>query len=146
MPTAAKLTGAILFGALGYAIYVAMMVAVGDDLPPSNLLIICVVAGLFVGWQLCGRNAVGLWSGVANGLNAVVSLGLLVITLISVVRMIELSMKNRYDGPADAFTHAVAMMTQNVVKFATVEIGLLLLIGGLVGGGLTGLVGRWIAR
>lgn len=146
MPTGAKLTGAFCFGVLGYAIYVAMMMAVGNDLPPSNLLIICVAGGVIVGWQLCGRNAVDFWSGLANGLNAVVSLGLLIVVLISVVRMIELSMKGRYDGPADALTHAVAMMTQNVVKFATVEIGLLLLIGGLVGGGLTGLVGRWIAR
>ena len=146
MPTAAKLTGALCFGVLGYAIYVAMLMALGDDLPPSNLLIICVGAGLIVGWHLCGRNAVDLWSGIANGLSAVVSMGLLVVALISVVRMIELSLKDRYDSPADALINAVAMMTQNAVKFATLEIGLLLLIGGLLGGGLTGLVGRWIAR
>ena len=67
MPTAAKLVAGVVFAALGYAIFVSMVTVYADDRMPEYLLPLCLVAGLIVGWQICGKKALGLMSGVGNG-------------------------------------------------------------------------------
>ena len=73
MPTAAKLVAGVVFAALGYAIFVSMVTVYADDRVPEYLLPLCLVAGLIVGWQICGKNALGLMSGVGNGYTAIVA-------------------------------------------------------------------------
>lgn len=73
MPTAAKFVAALAFAAIGYAIFVSMVIIYADDMVPGYLLPLCCGSGLIVGWVLCGKNAHGLKSGIGAGYTAIVA-------------------------------------------------------------------------
>ena len=143
MPTAAKLVAALVFAAIGYAIFVSMVSVYGDDRVPEYLLPLCLVAGLIVGWQICGKNAVGLMSGIGNGYSAIAAQGFVILFVLSFITMLQRSLRSRYDGPTDAMIDSFSLLAEYGNKFATPEIGMILAVGGFVGGVLAGIAGRW---
>jgi len=142
MPTAARLVAALAFGAIGYAIYISMVAVFADDTVPVYLLPLCVLTGVWAGWVVCGKHALGLRSGIGNGYTAIVSQAFIIIFVMSFVTMIERSLRRRYPGPVDALIDHFTLMFENTMTFATPEIGLILVVGGFVGGALAGLAGR----
>lgn len=146
MPTAAKLVAAIAFAAIGYALFVSMLAVYGDERVPQFLLPLCLGSGLAMGWVVCGKNAMGLKSGVGNGYTAIVGQGFIIIFVLSFMVMINRSLRGRYDGPMDAVVAHFLLMYENAFKFATPEIGIIMLVGGFVGGALAGITGSRFPR
>ncbi|MCO4848450.1 MAG: TrgA family protein [Yoonia sp.] len=143
MPRAAKLVAALVFAAIGYAIFVSMVTVYSEDTVPGYLLPLCVVAGLIVGWQICGKNALGLKSGIGNGYTAIVTQGFIIIFVMSFITMLGRSVRSRYDGPMNAIIDSFTLLSEYAFKFATPEIGMIMLVGGFVGGALAGIAARW---
>lgn len=146
MPTAAKLVAAIAFAAIGYALFVSMVTVYGEDTVPGFLLPLCIGAGLAVGWTLCGKNAHSLMSGIGNGYTAVVGQAFIIVFGLSFSIMLSRSLRGRYDGPMDAMVGHFTLMFENTLKFATPEIGMIMLVGGFVGGAVSGLTGARFPR
>tara|TARA_B110000090_G_C12970854_1_gene288866 strand:+ start:21 stop:461 length:441 start_codon:yes stop_codon:yes gene_type:complete len=142
MPTAAKLVAGVVFAALGYAIFVSMVTVYADDRVPEYLLPLCLVAGLIVGWQICGKNALGLMSGVGNGYTAIVAQVFVILFVLSFIAMLQRSLRSRYDGPTDAMIDSFTLLAEYGFRFATPEIGMIMAVGGFVGGALAGIAGR----
>jgi hypothetical protein len=142
MPTAAKLVAALAFAVIGYVIFVSMVIVFADDRIPGYLLPLCCGSGLIVGWVLCGKNAHGLKSGIGTGYTAIVAQVFIILFFMSFMTMLQRSLRSRYDGPMDAMTDTFTLVSENAFKFATPEIGMIVLIGGFVGGALTGLAAR----
>ncbi|MFT5631320.1 MAG: hypothetical protein ACI82I_002546 [Gammaproteobacteria bacterium] len=142
MPTAAKLVAALIFAAVGYALFVSMVTIYGDDRVPGYLLPLCLVAGLIVGWQICGKNAHGLMSGIGNGYTAIVAQSFIILFVLSFITMLEQSMRGRYDGPMDAMIDSFKLLSEYGFRFATPEIGMIMVVGGFVGGAMAGIAGR----
>uniref|UniRef100_UPI00404857D8 TrgA family protein n=1 Tax=Yoonia sp. TaxID=2212373 RepID=UPI00404857D8 len=146
MPTAARLTAAILFAIVGYFIFTAMVPSFGDDVIPRYLLPLSIGTGLWSGWVLCGPNAHGVRSGVGTGFTAIVGMVFLIMFILSFVQMIQLSLRRRYDGPMEAIVDVFTLMYENVMMFATPEMGVTLLAGGFIAGFLTGVMGKRYPR
>ncbi len=142
MPTAAKLVAGVVFAAIGYAIFVSMVVVYADDRVPDYLLPLCLGVGLVVGWQICGKNALGLMSGIGNGYTAIVAQCFIILFALSFITMLQRSLRSRYDGPTDAMIDSFTLLAEYGFKFATPEIGMIMAVGGFVGGALAGLAGR----
>ena len=146
MPTAARLTAAIAFAILGYLIYITMVPSFGDKVVPSYLLPLCLAAGLWTGWVLCGAKAHGIRSGVGTGLTAVVAMAFSIVFIMSFVQMIYLSMRRRYDGPMDAIMDVFNLMFENLAQFASPTMGLIVFVGGIVAGIAAGMMCKWYPR
>ena len=110
MPTAARLVGAIAFAIVGFFIFNAMLPEYGDDTVPRFLLPLCIGAGLWAGWVLCGKHAHSVVSGIGTGLTAGIAQGFWILLIMSFVRMIEQSLRRRYDGPMEAVVDVFTIM------------------------------------
>ncbi len=66
--------------------------------------------------------------------------------VVSFEQMIQLSLRRRYDGPMEAIVDVFNIMYENAMIFATPEVGMTLLIGGLVAGILAGFMGKRYPR
>lgn len=146
MPTAARLTAAIAFAIVGYFIYIAMVPSFGEKVIPSFLLPVCLGAGLWSGWVLCGSKADSVRSGIGTGLTAVVAMIFSILFIMSFVHMIQLSMRRRYDGPMEAIVDVFNIMYENAIMFATQNLGLTLLLGALIAGLVSGIMGKKFPR
>ncbi len=146
MPTAARLTAALAFAVLGYFTYTLMLPSFGDDVVPSYLLPLCLAAGLWCGWVLCGDKSFSVRSGLGTGLTALIAMIVIILFIMSFVEMIQLSMRRRYDGPMEAIIDIFAIMFENFQMFATPELGLTLFGGGLLAGFVTGVMGKRFPR
>tara|TARA_R110002051_G_scaffold25371_4_gene61961 strand:- start:21770 stop:22210 length:441 start_codon:yes stop_codon:yes gene_type:complete len=146
MPTAARLTAAILFAIVGYFIYNAMVPSFGETVIPSYLLPLCLGAGIWSGWVLCGPKAQGVRSGIGTGFTAIVAMVFLILFVLSFVQMIQLSLRRRYDGPVEAIVDVFAIMYENMLMFASPDMGFTLFVGGLIAGLLSGVMGKRFPR
>ena len=142
MLTATRLISAIGFGAVGYVIFMIIVAVLNEDKIPSFLMPVCVGAGLWMGWLICGKNTHGVKSGIGNGYTAVVAQCVLIVFAISFEVVLERSMRLRYDGPGEALVDMFAQMFENIMKFATPEMGIVVACGGFIVGGIAGLVAR----
>lgn len=146
MPTAARLTAAIAFAIVGYLLFAAMVPIFGDAVVPHFLLPLCIGAGLWAGWVLCGAHASGIVSGIGTGYTAVIAQVFWILLIMSFVHMIDLAMRRRYDGPMEAVVDVFSIMFENGMRFGTPEIGMIIAVGGCVGGILAGIMGKKYPR
>jgi hypothetical protein len=51
-------------------------------------------------------------------------------------------MRGRYDGPMDAMIDSFKLLSEYGFRFATPEIGMIMVVGGFVGGAMAGIAGR----
>lgn len=146
MPTAARLTAAIAFAIVGYFIFTTMVPLYGEDVVPSYLLPLSVAVGLWAGWVLCGANAHTIPKGVGTGITAVLAQAFWILLIISFVKMIDRSIRKRYDGPIEAISDVFQLMYDDLLRFGTVEMGTVLLVGGLAAGIASGYMGKKYPR
>lgn len=146
MPTAARLTAAIAFAIVGYFIYQVMVPAFGDIAIPRWLPALCVLSGVWCGWVLCGKLAEGIVSGIGTGFTAVVAQASIILFVLSFAEMLSLALRRRYDGPMDAVADVFALMADGFTRFASPEMGMTLLMGGLIGGTVAGFMGKKFPR
>lgn len=146
MPTAARLTGAIAFAIVGYFIYVTMVPLYGEDVVPRLLLPLCMATGLWAGWVLCGKHADTISKGIGTGMTAVFAQTFWILLILAFALMLDRSLRKRYDGPVEAITDVFSLMYDDVLRFGTSEMGMVLLVGGLAGGIVTGYMGKKYPR
>ncbi len=146
MPTAAKLTAAIIFAILGYFIFTAMVPLFGDTVIPQFLLPVCVGVGIWAGWVFCGSKAMSIRSGIGTGITAVVAMAFWILFIKSFVQMIQLSLRRRYDGPMEAIVDVFNLMYDNFTIFGTPTMAITLFAGGLIAGTITGVIGKKFPR
>lgn len=146
MPTAARLVAAILFAGLFWIVSQAALplFALAEQPDPRGFAMINTVAGLLLGWRLggdgAGRNR---WSGaVGQGLTTMIATAFVALFLHALIRMVALSMRKHYDGPAEAVIGVFALMIEMGRTMATPEVISLLLAGAV----LLGLVVEWVGR
>lgn len=146
MPTIARLTAGVAFAIVGYFIFATMVEIYGEDTVPKFLLPLCIGAGLWAGWVLCGAHANGIVSGIGTGYTAVIAQVFWILLIMSFVHMIDQAMRRRYDGPMEAVVDVFSIMFDNGMKFGTPQMGMIIAIGGAVGGVLAGIMGKKYPR
>ncbi|RYH03289.1 TrgA family protein [Salipiger sp. IMCC34102] len=143
MPTASKLTGAILFGAMGLALAVLFVPALqgADAARPWHA--ICGVIGLWAGWSVIGaRTGQGYGQAVGIGLTAAAALAVVTLFVMSFWTMISRAMRGAYDDPVEAVVRIFEFIAEYAVQLASVEIAAVLVIGGVIAGLTCEFIGR----
>lgn len=146
MPTAAKLTALIVFAILGYFIFAVMVPLFDEAVVPRFLLPVCVGVGAWSGWVFCGAKTMDIRSGIGTGMTAMAAMVFGILFIMSFVQMIHLSLRRRYDGPMEAIVDVFNLMYDNLLIFGTQTMGLTLLVGGLIAGLVTGIIGKKYPR
>ena len=143
MPTAPKLVGAILFGALG--LFLATLYAPILDQTEGRRpwLWISGVIGLWAGWSLMGkRTGQGYSIGMGLGLTSAVALTFVTIFVMAFLKMAARSMRGTFDSPTDAIVGLFENVSDYVVLLGVPVVVLTLLVAGVVFGLVTEFVGR----
>lgn len=143
MPTAGKLTGALLFAALAW--YVSLLTV---PLFPQNMDLgyfkeLNAAVGVYCGWRIAGRRAgTGYVAAISYGLTTGVALVVIALFLNSSWLMLERSMRGHFHGPFEAVVTVFEIMLENAELMATPEIIGTLVIGSLLGGLVTDFIGQ----
>jgi hypothetical protein len=144
MPTAGRLAAAVVFTALIWSVsqLIKPLFPEGTDtgaFAEVNAGLALVISWLFAGAR-AGRSG---WSGaVSYGVTNVVAITFWALLLHSGAEMVRLSLRNRYDGPAEAVIAVFGLMWDHAQLMATLPVLGLLLLGGAVGG----LITEWFGR
>lgn len=143
MPTGGRLIGAICFGFLGaYIAYIAGPLF-EDGRQPNYWFPLCGLAGIWSGWVVVGKRAGrGYSSGVGNGLTGAAAMIFWILFLMSFADMISKSLRRSYDDPVEALVNVFEIASEYAVRFATADVIIALLVGGVVGGLVTEFFGR----
>lgn len=143
MPTAARLTAAVLFGLLGYLFATQASPYFPEAQEPYYWLQLNIAAGVIVGWLLCGTKAGnGYRPGLANGITTVVAVLFSVFFFMSFFDMIKKSLRRSYDGPIEAVVNVFEIMMEWVPFFAVQDLGILVFGGAIMAGLITEFVGK----
>lgn len=138
MPTAARLVVAILLAALGWILSELISPLMPDGTDFGSFNYINALLGVFVGWVTMGSRAGrGTVPGINNGLTGVMVLFFWGFAVHSSYSMFSLAMKNRYDGPLEAFTSIFLIASEFAVKIATAPVIVTAVVGAVVAGLLT---------
>ncbi len=133
MPTAGRLAGAIVFALFGWYIGGLMGAFFEEERPPQFLIPMCVVFGLFLGWKLCGSRAgKGYRQAVSNGLTTTGAFAFCVVAALGGNQMITNALRNRYDGPMDAFVDTFELIIEQASIFVDIPFLTTLVIGGII--------------
>jgi hypothetical protein len=145
MPTAARLTAAICFGALALAFAYMAQAYFAEARQPSYWFYLNGAMGVIVGWVIAGSRAgAGIGSGIGSGITAGIGVLFWVFFLMSFADMINKSMRNAYDGPVEAVVGVFEIMGDYAVQFAVIDLGILMLVGSIVSGLIVEFAGsRW---
>jgi hypothetical protein len=135
MPTAARMISAICLAALAWVVSEQIKTLFEEDKIFGFFNMINLVLGFVIGWQVIGSRAGrGYSAAINNGLTGGVVLVFWGLFSHSGERMIELSMRNRYDGAFDAVAGMFQIMWDNAILIATPVIALMLIVGSAVSG------------
>ena len=139
MPTAAKLVAAIYFAALGFMASSVIFNYFAEGAKPGKFPYICIFFGLIIGYRFAGRRATGSYrAGFGNGLTTVFLISLWCLMTFGGAEMYDKATHLRYDGVMDGLKDWVLIMVDYVKKYILhVDVGALLIVGGLFGGWLT---------
>jgi hypothetical protein len=140
MPTAGKLVTAVGTAGLGWV--VSDMIR--DMMPPHTVFgafnIVNLLLGFACGWVVAGtRLGYGYRYGISAGLTGVGALLFWGLFVQSFNQMIAESLRNRYDGPLEAFEGMFNIAVDFGEHLLHVHIWVVLLVGGCV----VGWVGEW---
>ena len=142
MPTASRLTGALLFAAAGFGIYMFSVDGFQDGQVPGFYLPLCIIAGLWAGWYVCGKSARGFRSGIGQGLTAIIGQAFVIVFVSGCVIMFKRAMRGRLEGPMEAVIDVFSETYALAVDMATPQLGLVIIACGAVAGAITGIIGK----
>lgn len=143
MPTAAKLFAALAFAVTGFVAAEMFKPGMSDGTPFGHFSLIVAAIGGLTGWMVMGGLAgKGYMAAGGSGLRTSVTVVFWVLLAFSVVEMIKLSTKMRYDGPMDAIIGVFQLMLDYGRLVLRPPVLAALAIGGILGGMLT----EWAAR
>lgn len=143
MPTAGRLTGAILFGALAWYVsgLIVPLFPEGTDL--GYFVQVNTVIGVICGWRLAGpRAGAGYLDAISYGVTTTIAMLVVALFINSLVVMIENSLRRLYDTPVEAVVAIFELMLEHGRLMATPEIAATLALGGILAGLGTDVIGR----
>ena len=137
MPTAARFIVALCLAVLAWVVIEQIKPLFDEDKAFGNFNFINFAIAFVIGWQVIGSLAGrGLSAAINNGLTGGIVLIFWCLLAHSAIRMIEISMRGRYDGAFEAFAAIFEIMVENRIL-----IGTQLIIGTLVIGSIaTGVI------
>lgn len=138
MPTAARLVAAASLAVLAYVISGMVMPLMPESTDFGNFVPVNIFLGLACGWLVMGSRAGrGTTAAINNGLTGVFVLMLWGVGVQAINEMVRLAMRNRYDDAFEAIVAVFQIGAEFVVIIATVQIGVTLVVGGVICGLLT---------
>ena len=143
MPTAPKLVAALLFAVLGWAAGRALVPALPEGMSAGNLPIAAIPLGFFAGWFVVGPGAGRGWQfGAAAGLRGSAAIFLWALILVSILKMLERSMRRMYDDPMQAILGVFALIVEYGAIAMTWPVIIILVLGGVCAGLVVETAGR----
>lgn len=143
MPTAAKIVAAVITALTMFLAAEAAKVGLPEGTQAGYFSPAAAAIGFLNGWMVLGALAGrGYGLSVGTGLRSAVMAVFWTLLAFSILEMIQLSIKKRYDGPIDAILGVFQIM----VDYARLVIlpDVLVTLG--VGGTLAGLFAEWARR
>lgn len=140
MPTAPKLVAALCFAFTGLftaeAYRVGLLGAGQAALAFTGMQYVMAAIGAVVGWRVMGRLAGKGWGPSAGtGLRTAVTTVFWALMIFAIQRMIEKAFQRLYgDSPVEAVVDIFALMVDYARQMAVPEVGIALVIGGVLGG------------
>ena len=142
MPTAGRLSAAVLFALLGIAFAFLTTPTFPEARAPGYWYPLNAVVGIFVGWKIVGsRVGRGIAAGIGSGITGTVALLFWVLFFVSFAEMIRKSMRHAYDDPVEAIVGVFEIMGEYALQFADVNLGIALLVGSIVVGFIVEFIG-----
>jgi hypothetical protein len=143
MPTAPKLAAFLWYALVAW--FSAQLVS--NHLPEGTQLghfaLISAGFGGLVGWTFAGGRAGDtMRAAYGYGLTSIALIVLYCLFYFSFEEMLHRAMSHRYRGPMDALAGCVALMGHNFLIALKVDVVIVLLAGGLIGGWSVEKVGR----
>jgi hypothetical protein len=143
MPTAAKLVSALFFAGLGWICATIYFPLLPEGTRPGVFHEGSAVIGGLCGWFLAGRLAGRGFDRALNiGLTTTAAMVFWVMLYFSIVRMVDMAFKKRYDGPVEA----VVGIFDEAIEYGTymghTPLLVALAAGAVVGGVLAEAVAR----
>ena len=144
MPTAAKLTGCLLFALSGAAVALRLPVYLPQGMKTGLLLPITVVVAAVLGWRIAGtRSGRQTYAdGAATGVLTVAVTLLMLLFTFGLFEMLRLTQRMIYKGPMEA----IIGIFEQALKFAPMllhtDLMLVMAVGGLMAGLACEAVGR----
>lgn len=143
MPTAGKLTGAVLLAALGLWVTVLCLPNIPEGKTPPFFFPVNIIAGIWIGWVFLG-------SRVGAGFVAAFSFGLTAAALMLVValffhageEMLDRALAKRYGGAMEAVVSTFEIMIDMAVMIYSPKVAAALFGGGIAVAYITEFVGR----
>lgn len=133
-----KLVAAFFFAALGWfgADLVKPLLPEGTRVSSMNMTL--AAFGVLFGWKMVGARAGdGIRSGMGLGLTTAMMMLISSVFSFAGYKMLQLSIKKRYDGPMEAIQAFVEFGIENLVLIAVPGIAITVIVGGMFGGWLT---------
>ncbi|MEM8578094.1 MAG: TrgA family protein [Pseudomonadota bacterium] len=138
MPDGARLTGALLIAALGFALSLLVMPLFPDQTNWGWFVHVNVALGLVIGWRVLGARVGRGWTNAINlGLTGAGLLLFWGLFVQATNEMVRLAMKNRYDGPFEALVAIFEIGAEWAIVIATVPVIALAVLAGVLSGLLT---------
>lgn len=143
MPTAAKLVAAVAFALLGFFAAELIKPLLPEGTQFGYFSLIAAGIGVLCGWFVMGGLVgAGYYSASGFGVRTSATLVFWSVVLLSIIEMVKLSIKLRYEGPMDAIQGAfeIALGYLRLMVDPGV-IGVL-----LIGGALAGMFAEWSSK
>ncbi len=143
MPTAAKLSGAILFGLLAWLVSARLR----EVLPGGGGMALFgplnAALGALIGWRIMGgRAGEGLVPAIGYGLTTVFAITFWAVLLWSGYMMLDQAIHGRFSGPLDALQGMATLMVENARLLIVPGVVGTAVIGGLICALVTEMVSR----
>lgn len=143
MPTAARMTAAVLFGLLALAWAFQASPYFPEAQEPHYWVPLNGAAGAIIGWLLCGTKAGnGYRPGLSNGITTIVAVLFAVFFIMSFLDMVKKSLRRSYDGPVEAVVNVFEIMLEWIPFFLVQDLGILIVGGAIMAGLITEFVGK----
>lgn len=143
MPSAGRFVGAILFGLIAWSVSELVKPLMPEGTSFGKFSEYNAVIGIVMGWVMLGlRSHPNRNASIGAGLTTAVAVLFWGLLIHSIIEMLKLSMRNRYDGPVEAVVGVFQLVIKYAIMMATPEIIGTLLIGGL----FTGMLSGWAER
>ena len=143
MPTAARLIAALCLAVLGFVVSEMIKPLMPEGTSFGVFSYLNTAIGLVCGWSVVGSRAGrGFASGIGNGLTGTAALVFWALFAQGIYKMVSDAMRNRYDGPVEAFAAIFEIIGGYLRIMNDVTVIATLVIGALLTGLLTELAGR----
>jgi hypothetical protein len=134
MPTISKLFAAVWFGAIAFIAAEAYKLGMPEGMQYGQFNVICAAIGVICGWRVMGAlTGSGYRRAMGSGIRTSVTITAWAILVFSIVLMVREAFRKRYDSPLTAIVDIFALALEYGKKVLTVEVGSVLIIGGILG-------------